>query len=153
MFDEIFTYMKVEVDQSGKIEQLNCDTVLAFSNNEQYAVLLPKSLKRRVFLYYRSRTKQLRYKLFTICLYYCLKDYLRHLTLIMIDCEYQGKEQLIKSILLGFIRRSWKEFDGKLIRFGLIGKQSNAHAVAIDVFRRHRKPNRILSEPEIETLL
>lgn len=145
--------MRVEVDQSGKVEQLNCDTVLAFSNSEQYTVLLPKSLKRRIFLYYRSHTKQLRYKFFTICLYYCLKDYLRHLTLIMIDCEYQGKEQLIKSILLGFVRRSWKEFDGKLIRFGLIGKKSNAHTVAIDVFRGNRKPNRILLQADVELLL
>ena len=153
MCDVAVTSMRVEVDQSGKVEQLDCDTVLAFSNSEQYAVLLPKSLKRRIFLHYRSRTKQFRYKLFAICLYYCLKDYLQHLTLVMIDCEYTGKEQLIKSFLLGFIRTSWKECDGKLIRFGLIGKQSNAHAVAIDVFRGNRKPNKILSEPEIKTLL
>ena len=43
--------------------------------------------------------------------------------------------------------------DSKIIRFNIIGKKSNAHAVAIDVFRGNRKPNRILSLNDIKKCL
>lgn len=145
--------MRVEVDQSGKVEQLNADTIVAFSNDSQYAVLLGKSVKRELFLACRSKVTQFRYRLFCVLVYYCIKDYLKKFSLITIDCEYQGKEDLIKSLLLNLIRKTYKDFDVKLIRFGLIGKQSNAHAVAIDVFRKNRKPNRLLSLAEVEELL
>ena len=145
--------MNIEIDQSGKIEQLNCDTIIAFSNSKQYAVALPKPVKRNIFLAYKTHTKQLRYKLFCIGIYWCIRDYLREFSLVIIDCEYKGNETLIKSLLLNLIRSEYKEFDDKLIRFGQIGKQSNAHTVAIDVFRKHRKPNRIMNISDIESLL
>ena len=43
--------------------------------------------------------------------------------------------------------------DAKIIRFNIIGKKSNAHAVAIDVFRGNRKPNKILSLKNIKQCL
>src|SRR3989338_7764287 len=113
--------MHIEVDQSGKIEHLNMDMVIAFSNQHQYSIVI----------------------------YHCLKDYLHEYQRIVIDVEYKGKENLIKSILLGLIRKSSKSFDSRIIHFGSITKKSNAHAVAIDVFRGHRKPNKIVSPDEV----
>ncbi len=40
--------MHIEVDQSGKIEQTDMDTIITFSNRHQYAVLLPKEVKRKL---------------------------------------------------------------------------------------------------------
>ena len=40
----------IEVDQSGKVEQLRLDTVVALSNDENFSVLLPKKLKREVYM-------------------------------------------------------------------------------------------------------
>ena len=37
--------MHIEVDQSGKIEQLNKDTYIAFSDGEQYCIKLSKRIK------------------------------------------------------------------------------------------------------------
>ena len=39
--------MHIEVDQSGKIEQLNKDTVIAYSNKTQYSVLISKEVKQK----------------------------------------------------------------------------------------------------------
>jgi len=142
--------MHIEIDQSGKIEQLNKDTVIAFSNNTQYAVLIPKDLKQKLFRTYKGLVKELRYRLFCVGVYFCLKDYLKEKELITICCEYAGKENLIKSFLLDYLRKGYSAIDPKIIRFGKIGKQSHAHAVAIDVFRGNRKPNRILSLNEVE---
>lgn len=145
--------MRIEIDQSGKIEQLNKDSIIAFSNRNQYSVLIPKKVKQEIFKLYKGKIKELRYRLFSIGIYYCLKDYIREKELIIVCCEYQGKENLIKSFLLEYLRKDYPTVDTKIIRFGKIGKSSNAHAVAIDVFRSNRRPNRILSLNEVEKCL
>lgn len=145
--------MHIEIDQSGKIEQLNKDSVIAFSNKNQYSVLIPKDIKQYVFKLYKGKIKDLRYRLFSIGLYYCLRDYIKEKELMTICCEYTGKESLIKSFLLDYLRKYYPIIDTKIIRFGKIGKSSNAHAVAIDVFRGNRRPNKILSLNEIEKCL
>ncbi|MEK6983476.1 MAG: hypothetical protein AABX33_02800 [Nanoarchaeota archaeon] len=145
--------MHIEVDQSGKIEQLDKNTVIAFSNKNQYSVLITKEIKKDIFNLYKGKVKDLRYRLFCIGIYYCLKDYIKEKELITICFEYQGKENLIKSFLLDYLRGDNAKIDPKIIRFGVIGKHSNAHAVAIDVFRGNRKPNKILPLNEIEKWL
>ncbi|MBS3093528.1 hypothetical protein J4456_03030 [Candidatus Pacearchaeota archaeon] len=144
--------MHIEVDQSGKIEQLDRDTVIAFSNDYQYSIFIPRKVKQEFYRLYRVRIKHLRYKLFVIGIYYCLRDYFRLNELILIDCEYSGKENLIKSLLLNLFRK-YHLINPKIIHFGTIGKRSNAHAAAIDVFRENRKPNFTLSLKDIENLL
>lgn len=145
--------MHIEIDQSGKIEQLNKDSVIAFSNKNQYSVLIPKEVKQEVYKLYKGRIKELRYRLFCMGVYYCLKDYIKEKELITICCEYTGKENLVKSLLLGYLRKDYARIDPKIIRFGVIGKKSNAHSVAIDVFRGNRRPNKILSLNEVEKCL
>ena len=141
--------MKIEVDQSGKIEQLNMNSVIAFSNKNQYSVLIQKEIKQEIFKIYKGKVKELRYRLFCIGVYFCLRDYIREKELITICCEYVGKENLIKSFLLDYLRKDYPAVDPKIIRFGKIGKKSNAHAVAIDVYRSSRRPNKILSLNEV----
>lgn len=145
--------MRIEVDQSGKIEQLNKDSVIAFSNKNQYSILISNEVKQEVYKSYKGRIKELIYRLFCIGLYYCLKDYIKEKELIVICCEYIGKENLIKSFLLDYLRKDYPAVDPKIIRFGKIGKNSNAHAVAIDVYRGSRRPNKILSLSEVEKCL
>ena len=145
--------MRVEVDQSAKVEQLNCDTVIAFSNGAQYVVLLPKFLKRSIFLRYRSTIPRLKYRLFCISVYYCIKNIICDSGLIVIDDEYKGNEDVIKSLLLNCIRTTYKEFEAKRITFGKVGKSSNAHIIAIDVFRKHRRADKALSLKDMESFL
>ena len=145
--------MHIEIDQSGKVEQFNKDTVIAFSNKNQYSVLIPKNVKQEAFKLYKGKIKDLRYRLFCIGVYYCLRDYIKEKELITICCEYIGKENLIKSFLLDYLRKDYPMIDTKIIRFGRIGKNSNAHTVAIDVFRSNRRPNKILSLNEVEKCL
>src|SRR3989338_379438 len=145
--------MHIEIDQSVKIEQLNKVSVIAFSNKNQYSVLIPKLVKQEAYNLFKGKARNLRYKLFCIGIYYCLKDYIKEKELITICREYQGRENLIKSLLLNCLRKDYAQVDPKIIRFGIIGKRSNAHAVAIDVFRGNRKPNKILSLKEVEKWL
>ena len=145
--------MHIEVDQSGKIEQLNMNTVIAFSNINQYSVLISKEVKQQAYKLYKGKVNDLRYRLFCIGVNYCLRDYVKEKELIVICFEYKGKENLIKSFLIDFLRKDYVLIDPKIIRFGKIGKQSNAHAVAIDVYRGNRRPNKILTLQELERWL
>ncbi|MBS3096651.1 hypothetical protein J4480_04385 [Candidatus Woesearchaeota archaeon] len=144
--------MRIEVDQSGKIEQTDMDTILAFSNNHQYAVLFTKDTKRELIKKYRKE-KQIILKLFVACVYYTIKDYLHQAELIIIDNEYDGKQNYIKSLLLDFIRKDYRDFDKNLIRIAHITKNSKAHEFAANVKRGFAKPQKILSEKDIEKLI
>ena len=46
--------MTVEIDQSGKLEQLDTDTVVAFSNDTNGAVYLKAGTKRKIVQYLRT---------------------------------------------------------------------------------------------------
>ena len=144
--------MRLEIDMSGKIEQTDLDTVVAFSNNHQYAVLLPRELKRSLINKHRKE-KQIILKLFVICVYYTLKDYLHQIELIIIDNKYKGKQNYIKSLLLDFIRRDYRNFDKNLIKIAHITKKSKAHEFAANVKRDFAKPQKTLSEKDIERMI
>lgn len=144
--------MRIEVDQSGKIEQTWLDTVIAFSNGIQYSVLLPAKAKKRLIQRHRSE-RQILLKLFVICIYYVIKDYLDELELIIIDNEYEGKQNYIKSSLLRLIRRDSPHFSSKSIRIAQITKMSDAHAVAISITRGHSKSQKTLSEKDVEQMM
>ncbi|MDH7485178.1 MAG: hypothetical protein QHJ81_02760 [Anaerolineae bacterium] len=48
--------LRLEVDQSGRIEEPQ-DTVLAFSNQQQYAILIPAAVKREALAHLRRLDK------------------------------------------------------------------------------------------------
>jgi hypothetical protein len=164
--------MHIEVDQSGKIEDY-IDTVIAFRNKEQYTVLLKRKLKNEILSKYRKKHKDIYYRLFAICVFYCpkkslydfwdtknsmriflcLKDYLDKVKFIVIDKEYEGREIDIKKHLLRFIWNCYSDFDKKLIKFHRIGKKSNAHRLAYQTFSGKLAPNKIITKKEVEKLL
>ena len=145
--------MHIEIDQSGKVELLSHDTIIACSNDKQYSIKIPKKIKQVIHYNYKNKIGQLKYKLFCIGVYYCIEKFLTKLKLITIDDEYHGRNNLVKSILISYIRREYKNFDERLIRFGQITKNSNAHHVAIETFRGEHKPNDVLTEEQIWRLL
>ncbi len=70
--------MRVEVDQSGKIGDTKVPTVLAFSNEESYAILIPAKVKRECVqrLREQGRTGKTFYmRLFAIGLFFLLKEH------------------------------------------------------------------------------
>lgn len=46
--------MKIEIDQSGKIEQTNLDTIIGLANDRKVVVFLPKGEKRKIMLLFRK---------------------------------------------------------------------------------------------------
>ena len=143
----------IEVDQSGKIEQLNLDTVVAASNSRKYSILIPKNVKKQIFIENRSKIMSLKYKLFAIALFYCVKDIINSNSKIVICLEYTGKDELIKSELLKLLRLTQIKIKPKRIQFDIITRKSSAHELAIATFRRIKLPDKLISLQDVTKLL
>lgn len=141
--------MKIEVDQSGKIES-NKDTVIAFSDGERCSVKIERKLKRELFQDYRKTNKfGFVLRLFAIALFYLLKDRLKNKDSIIIDDEYPKHERLVKDYLLKLIKSADSKFDKNKIKISRIGKNSEAHILAYNTFIGNKKPDKIISKEEI----
>ena len=145
--------MHIEVDQSGKVEQTDMDTVVAFRNSEQYSVLLKKKIKAEILNENRNKHKDIHYRLFAVLVFYCIRNYLHKIQLIVIDIEYERRDADIKKHLLRFIRIDYPDFDKNLIMFSRIGKESKAHRLAYQTFIGKLAPNKIVTKKEVEDLL
>lgn len=145
--------MHIEVDQSGKIEHLNSDTYIACSNEDKYCIMIPKQIKQSVHYNYKTKVKQLKLKLFCIGIYHCILNFINKNPTIILDNEYEGKENIIKYLLLELIKKQKIILDKKSVQVSRIGKDSNAHILAINTKRGELKPNKKLSEKDIINIL
>ena len=143
--------MNIEIDQSGKIENTNVPTIIAFSNHAAKTILINASDKRHLQQLFREvgRPKLFSYKLFAILIFILLKDHLSELQHIIIDTEYPGWDHLIKDFLLREIRRFRPHFDAKSISFMQIGKKSNAHLLSYSVHKKRQLPTIVVTAGDI----
>lgn len=142
----------IEIDQSIKIDDTNDDTILAFSNDKHYAVLVPNAVKRDVFreLYPNQKNKAVfKIKFFCSGLFCLLKDIVKEDVIITIDNEFDGRENDVKGILLNLIWKVNPRFDKRDLRVKEIGKKSRAHEIALKTHKKQIKPNRIITKQEL----
>lgn len=140
--------MSYQIDQSGKIEQTAKDTVIAYSNENQYAILIPRRLKRKVQEVFRLHgfTSIFIYYLFAVGVYFLI-EHLDQVSDITIDTEYPNKDKIIRSFIHGFLVKNKKPSQN--IHFARIGNRPRAHYAAKDVFDKKIKPDRIVTLKEI----
>lgn len=125
--------MRIEIDQSGKIEDTHKLTVLAYSNKISKSILITARDKQAIQKYYRSvgQPKIFVYKLFAVLIYVLIEDKLPKINQVIIDKEYLGYEKLIRSFILEIIKKKKRKINKELFQFNLIGKKSKAHQIAI----------------------
>lgn len=140
--------MTYQIDQSGKIEQTDKDTVIAYSNGKPYAVLIPRKLKRRCQEAFRLHgfTSVFIYYLFAVGVFYALEKLTKGAQII-IDDEYPNREKLIKSFVQMLLRRNQKPQHA--IHFARIGNRPSAHYAAKDVFDRKKECNKRVTMADI----
>lgn len=142
------TSVSRQIDQSGKIEQTNKDTVLCFSNDTWFSVLIKARTKRQIQEIFRRNGQIRNYVLFTFSAGISIlirsatspiptKNTSTTVTKIVIDLEYSGKDSVIKEIITE-IQKSGKKLPE--IEFGHVGKESKAHFRAKLVSDKKIKP-------------
>jgi hypothetical protein len=131
--------MKVEVDQSTKLEQSG-PTIVAYANGKSGAIIVPSTVKHAAFKMLSSKGKSKdvsKWLLFAACIFLLLQDQLPKLKRVLIDVEYTGKSSDIKASLLRYIWRVHSTFDESIIQFGYVGKGSPADVKARNVRLGH----------------
>jgi hypothetical protein len=144
--------MKVEVDQSGRIDNTQVATILAFSNSVQYTVLIPATVKRNCTLLLKkwgAYTSSTYLQFFTIGLYFLLRQHIAKANQVVIDVEFFSKDHLIKEHLLNLFARRGQKINPDKISFGYIGKKSPAHFLSLQTYRKQKKPNLVLTQRQI----
>ncbi len=134
------------IDQSGKVEHINEDTILALASKKiQYSIKIPKNIKKKIFSKCRKRYKKnITLRLFAYCLYLLLKNKISINSKIIIDKEYYGHERDIKSLLLKNLKL--KKYQ---INFSCVGKKDLSHKIAYKTFSGKLKPNEIITQKEL----
>lgn len=127
--------MVYQIDQSGKIEQTNLNTILCISNATWYAITIQAKTKRQLQEIFRRNGQIRNFILFTFCAGLSLLLTSKQQHLVIIDREYYGKEAVIKSLLLKMV--GVKKLPQ--LRFALIGKKSPAHVRALAITRKQIK--------------
>ncbi len=142
----------VEVDLSGRIEMTNGDTALAFANGISSSILIQSTVKQDCIRILRRRGfigPVLYNQFFAIGLFFLLKDHIDNLSSIILDYEYQGRENKIKEYLINLLRRGNYIISTDQIQYLHIGKNSPAHELALKTFRGEEKPNKKLKVEEV----
>lgn len=145
--------MSVEIDQSGKIEQLNTNTVVALSNDFSSAIFISTSCKPRLFFKLRKTKipRNILYpQIFTILIYLAMNQLKSFPNMLFVDEEYTGKNKLIKDFLLKLIKKTKPKWSGD-IRFKLVGKLSPSHKLAWSIHNKTSK-FKFIKTNEVEIL-
>jgi len=141
--------MKIEIDQSGKIEKTEKDTILAFATNNKRtkitgSIKISARTKRRLQESFRQIGEPRKFvvNLFSCAVFLLVKNRLKNVSEINIDTEYPGKGKSIKETLAKMFFEANIEMPP--IRFVLIGKKSFAHEVALRTYHKLLKADQFL---------
>ena len=131
--------MQYEVDQSGKVEQTEHDTVLTLSNDVCFAVVLKKKDKRALETYFRKIGMRVHFPYLVFSALLAILFYqVDPKSGILVDREYYGHEDLIEEKTTVYLKKLGLRRKIYYV-FGFVGKLSPAHALAAKVSRKRRK--------------
>ena len=152
--------MSIEIDQSNKVERTNKDTILAFSDGQSGAVIIPARVKRRAFKLLRSLGKPPKIAglmVFSAGVTILLREYLKQGDnpgeRIIIDTEYTGQDATIRGMMLQNARKLGLTLEAARLVFLPIGKKSNAHNIAWSIQRGQPFAAYVVSFQDLERLL
>ena len=143
--------MRIEIDQSGKIENTSKNTVIAFSNGKSGSIFISAKDKREIQKIFRriGKPKIFIYRTFAILIFILIKNNLKEIDTITIDEEYPGKGNLIKDYLIREIRKVNPHFYSGNILFKRIGKKSNAHSFGYLTYKGKISPSKKIKNREL----
>lgn len=124
--------MKVEVDQSIKIEQTNKATAIGLSNTVKVSVGISGKEKKLIQKYFRDNNQP---RLFVVLTFsalvaYAIKEAGGLDSEITIDREYPGYDEFIKERVVAYLDKLKVKLHPDLLSVGLVGKESGSHSLA-----------------------
>lgn len=143
--------MKYQIDQSGKIEQTNKNTVLALANGSWDAIIVSGKTKRQIQEIFRRHGQIRNYILFVFsALLASLIKRNKTISQVLVDTEYPGKDAIIKNIVLEMLNGEKIIPD---IHFGFVGKESPSDEKASRITHKKEEAKKELNLKEIMRLI
>ncbi|MBI2656486.1 hypothetical protein HYX03_02000 [Candidatus Woesearchaeota archaeon] len=145
--------MRIEIDISGQIQQLNYDSALGFwrDNGIEKSVYLKSETKKEIIKRYKGQVTSLIEKLHCILIYYCIRDYLDNVNEIKI-CRDINVRRLKNFLPLLFKNHNYLEYVKIAIRSS-DEPESKAHRIALKTFRRRKFAILLITREMIENVL
>lgn len=147
--------MRIEIDQSIKIEETNKNTIIGMANfrNEAFTVIIKGRTKRRLKEEFRKIGKPnlFKFRAFVAGVVLMIKySGFKDISDVVIDEEYSGKEKILRSMFL----EMWSGYFKKVPNFEIdnIGKKSNAHKISYYTMKGKHKPDKEISFDELRKL-
>lgn len=145
--------MKVEIDISGQIQQLNLNSSLAFRSKDcqTKCVYLDSKTKKEVIKKYKGQVTNLIEKLHCILIYYCIRDDIKNIREIKIckDVSYRKIKMLLPLIL-----KRLSKVESIKIKFREGNDPKSAeHNIALRGFRKKIFADIVIKKEMIENVL
>jgi len=146
--------MRIEIDQSGKIEQTNIITVIGYANDSTKTISISATEKVKLQKWFRTHGNPTLFVIKTFCalLYILVKPLLEKQQDLYIDKEYPGYEKLIKNQISLFGKVDRVDIDTHYIHFTLVGRGSNAHKVAVVAHRKKNAELKVIAKEVIDLI-
>lgn len=148
--------MAYQIDQSGKIEQTNKNTVICLSNSIHATIILKAKDKRELQDIYRKagKPKVFPTQVFAALTYLLIEKAKIKEGIVYIDKEYPGHEDIIKSYITQLITKLGKNnLDPENIRFMLVGKTSNSHLIGYKDWKKGRADFKVSKDDILAMIL
>lgn len=144
--------MKIEIDQSNKIENLNKDTIIGLSNSKVFTIRIKRQIKRKLKEEFRRKGQPqlFVFRTFIAGVVLLLRNAGIKEGSIFIDEEYSGNEKILKSMFLEM--RARVSEDDLAVSFRNIGRKSNAHNISYKTMKGIIKFNSDLKFDELRFL-
>ncbi len=145
--------MKIEIDQSNKIERTDKDTIIGFSNGKTFTVLIKGKVKRQLQEEFRKsgKPKLFIFRTFMAWIALLIKySECENISQIIIDKEYPGREEFLKNLFLEMCSKYFK--NPPVVEFKCIGRNSKAHAISYYTMRGKYKPDKIININDIKRI-
>lgn len=145
--------MKIEIDQSGKIEATQSDTVIADSLGNHICF---RSIGKQVLqTIYREqkRPRVFVYEVFSALTAVLIRKTFHKTNQYIVDIEYFNQDDYLRSLIASFLRKLKMIVDPAQISFGRIGKNSKAHATAYQILTNKRIKRIYISSEKLLTIL
>jgi len=135
--------MRIEVDQSGKVENTASKTILADSLGN--SLIFSSKNKKTIQTIYRKaeRPRMFVYELFSLLAAVLIRKSYKKSSIYIIDVEYYHQDEILRKYILHFLRKM-KVYPSKdQITFASIGKESEAHKLAYWIHKRKKKGEKL----------
>ena len=142
----------IQIDQSGRIE-IPGETIIAASNSFTVTVRITSQVQQSVRNKLLSRgvkPRMVMIRMFVAGIFMAIQKNMNNVHSVIIDVEYPGYEDEIKSLLLEKIHAQGHWLSKHNIVIMSVGKKSPAHHAAIRVFRKQAKAD---YTPSVDELL